>query len=315
MKRENFSKGEDISKDKEESMVQQTNSRNSGGSNSSGSGTGGGARGGARGARTPVPFKTVMRLRVRQPQFYWFLGHVMILYHFIQFHLSIFSVTSQRFHYGRSLIYIIITYGIVLYQFIRSKQLNWGNFIISLKKLDNLQYFTLYSMLYLLNIISGGKIILNGGIISPTIFAIFHVLNYFKENLLPYLTMIPQHNSLSSIIGQFIKRYNEKCLLVAQSWEIILMFRYLVMSVPMNLLSLLGSAIIFQRFQLVSLGKLIMVVIYIRFIRWRYLANKQFATIFDEMIRRLEMLLTQFSNGQFLPIWNQIKNTVIKYMP
>lgn len=289
-------------------MVQQTNRRSSG----SGSASGGGS---ARGARTPVPLKTLLRLRIKQPQFYWFLGHVMILYHFIQFHLSIFSVTSQRFHYRRSLLYILITYGIVLYQFIRSKQLHWGNFVTSLKKLDNLQYFTLYLMLYLLQFISGGKIILNGGIISPTIFALFHVLNYFKENLLPYLTMIPQHNTLSLLIGQFIKRYNEKCLLVAQSWEIILMFRYLVMSVPMQLMSVLGNLIIFQRFQLISLGKLVMVVVYIRFIRWRYLANSQFASIFNEMIRRLEMLLVQISNGQFLPIWNRIKQTIIKYMP
>ncbi|CAL9729468.1 hypothetical protein MOUN0_G07492 [Monosporozyma unispora] len=288
-------------------MVQQTNKRRTSSSN--------GSTSGRSTNRTPVPFSVIMRSRVRQPQFYWFLGHVMILYHFIQFHLSIFNVTSQRLHYGRSLLYIIITYGIVLYQFIRSKQLTWGNFISSLKKLDNLQYFTLYLILYLLNVASNGKIILNGGIISPTIFASFHVLNYFKENLLPYLTMIPNRNLISSYIGTFIKNYNEKCLIVAQSWEIILMFRYLIMSIPMIILTIIWNLIIYQRLNGIAMGKLIMVLVYIRFIRWRFLAKKQFATIFNEMIRRFEMGLTQYSNGQFLPIWNQIKQFVIKYMP
>lgn len=267
--------------------------------------------------RQQMSFGTIMKSRIRQPQFYWFLGHVMTLYHFLKLHLSLFNVNNQRYHYNRSLLYIIISFGIVLYQFIRSKQLNISNFFINLYKLDNLQYFTLYSILYLLNNLSGQKIILNGGIISPAIFSLFHILNYFKENLLPYLNMIPQRQMISSLISMFISNYNEKCLILAQSWEIILMFRYVIMSVPLTLLKFLISLIVFQRFNGLLFGQLIMILTYIKFIKWRYIANKQFSLIFNEMVRRMELLLNQYANGQFvfiLPLWNQIKQTIIKYI-
>lgn len=264
--------------------------------------------------RHGTSFATILKSRVRQPQFYWFLGHVMILYHFIQFHLSIFSVNSQRYHYNRTLLYIIITFGIVLYQFIRSKQLNFNNFWLNLQKLDNLQYFTLYSILYGLNVISGGKIILNGGIMSPTIFAIFHVLNYFKENLLPYMNMIPQRQLISVWINQFITQSNEKCLIMAQSWEIIIMFRYLIMNLPIILLKFILKLVFKQKIDMFNMGQIIMIISYIKFIRWRYLANKQYAMIFNEMLKRVEILIRQYGYGQFLPIWYQLKEIVIKYI-
>lgn len=289
-------------------MAQQSNYRNS--HPSGGHNTG-------RSQRQPVSFMTIMKSRIRQPQFYWFLGHVMTLYHFLKLHLSLFSVNNQRYHYNRSLLYIIISFGIVLYQFIRSKQLNASNFFVNLYKLDNLQYFTLYSTLYLLNNLSGQKIILNGGIISPAIFSLFHILNYFKENLLPYLTIIPQKSMISSLITIFISNYNEKCLILAQSWEIILMFRYVVMSVPIILLKILTNLIVFQRFSGLLFGQLLMILAYVKFIKWRCIANKQFSLIFNEMVRRIELLLNHYANDQFvfiLPLWNRIKEMIVKYI-
>ena len=290
------------------SMVQQSKYRNNGASNGYNNGVP---------QRQPMSLVAIMKSRLRQPQFYWFLGHVMTLYHFLRLHLSLFSVNDQRYHYNRSLLYIIISFGIVLYQFVRSKQLNASNFFINLYKLDNLQYFTLYSILYLLNNLSGQKIMLNGGIISPAIFSLFHILNYFKENLLPYLYMIPQRSMISSLITMFISNYNEKCLILAQTWEIILMFRYVIMSVPMIFLRILINLIIFQKFDGLSLGRLVMILSYIKFIKWRYVANKQFSMIFNEMVRRIELLLNQYANGQLvflLPLWNQTKQIIVKYI-
>ena len=158
---------------------------------------------------------------------------------------------------------------------------------------------------------------LNGGIISPAIFSLFHILNYFKENLLPYLYMIPQRSMISSLITMFISNYNEKCLILAQTWEIILMFRYVIMSVPMIFLRILINLIIFQKFDGLSLGRLVMILSYIKFIKWRYVANKQFSMIFNEMVRRIELLLNQYANGQLvflLPLWNQTKQIIVKYI-
>ena len=289
-------------------MVQQSNYRNNHASN-------GYTNAGPQ--RRPMSLATIMRSRLRQPQFYWFLGHVMTLYHFLRLHLSLFSVSNQRYHYNRSLLYIIISFGIVLYQFIRSKQLNASNFFINLYKLDNLQYFILYSILYLLNNLSGQKIMLNGGTISPAIYSLFHILNYFKENLLPYLYMIPQRSMISSLITMFISNYNGKCLILAQTWEIILMFRYVIMSVPVIFLKILINLIIFHKFDGLLFGQLIMILSYIKFIKWRYVANKQFSMIFNEMVRRMELLLNQYTNGQFvflLPLWHQTKLIIAQYI-
>lgn len=260
--------------------------------------------------RPPLGMNTLLRTRIRQPQFYWFLGHVMILYHFIQFHLSIFNGSNQKYHYNRSLIYVLITYGIVLYQFIRSKQLNVSNYMMNLYKMDNLQYFTLYLTLYVLNVMSSGKILLNGGMLSPTIFALFHVLNYFKENLLPSLTMIPQRIMIGSLITGFIRQYNEKCLLVAQSWEIILMFRYLFMSLPTTVGKLIIVLLFQQRLDFVSMGKLIMIIVYCRFIRWRYVANQPFSRMFNGMLQKIDMMVP----APYVSVWSELKQIVIKYL-
>lgn len=187
--------------------------------------------------RPRAPLLTVLRARVRQPQFYWFLGHFLTLYHFIRFHLAVYSFASQRYHYTRILFYISATYAIVLYQFYKSGQLQLGHLRPQLRRLDNLQYFCMLAVLYLCSL-SGSMV--SGALYSPVIFSLFHCLNYFKENLLPFLPVTPLVSAVvNNKIARFIGNYNERFLQMAQVFEIMCGCRSGLLGLPVSLFRVL----------------------------------------------------------------------------
>lgn len=204
------------------------------GSRGESSGYGGGA---GADRRSTAPFMTILKSRVRQPQFHWFVGHFMACYHFVRFHLSPFSTAGQNYHYTRVLFYISITYGIVLYQFYKSGQLEMGKIVRQLQNLDNLQYFCVLTVLYLCSL---NNAMVNGSLNSPIIFSFFHSLNYFKENLLPFLPVKPLLRAvINNNIGNFIENYNGKCLKTAQVFEIICGIRSGLIGLPIATIKLL----------------------------------------------------------------------------
>ncbi|CAB4254140.1 similar to Saccharomyces cerevisiae YLR064W PER33 Protein that localizes to the endoplasmic reticulum with some nuclear pore complex association [Maudiozyma barnettii] len=256
--------------------------------------------------RSRASFRVMIKSRIKQPQFYWFLGHFFTLYHFIRFHLSLFSVRSQIYHYKMSLFYISITYGIVLYQFYKSGQLKMDTTSLrhKIKTLDNLQYFIMLTALWICSVMTD-SIVLNGVTYSPVIYSLFHCLNYFKENLLPFL---PINSSLKNLINnnitRFISSYNAQFLAMAQVIEIICSLRSGLIDLPMALFRFL------TRFNLTSILKLWSIVIYIWFFKLRYLQNAKIREITAQYIQQLDQLLVTKLPQNILTKWYAYKHII-----
>ncbi|CCD24309.1 Per33p NDAI_0C06500 [Naumovozyma dairenensis CBS 421] len=262
----------------------------------------------ARNTRPTAPFTTMLRSRIRQPQFYWFLGHLLTLYHFLRFHIAILSIPKQKYHYRMILLNISITYGIVLYQFIKSKQLqlNWNNLRQNLKTLDNLQYFIMLSTLLICSILSRGNVTINGASYGPVIFSLFHCLNYFKENLLPFLPIsIVWKNLINTNISIFINNYNGKFLTMAQTLEILCALRLASYGLPIALLKTLIMP------SLNHILSLLATVNYIWFFKLRFLQSQPMRLIMNEFIKKIDITVM---NSNLPPniksYWNKYKSIV-----
>ncbi|AJV55569.1 Per33p [Saccharomyces cerevisiae YJM1342] len=259
--------------------------------------------------RPMAPFGTIIKSRIKQPQFYWFIGHFLTIFNFIQFHLSITSKQNQLSCYKRSLFYISVTYAIVLYQFFKSDQLKFNFTLLrqEMKKLDNLQYF---AMLFILFLLSQFNIIISGSLYSPVIFSIFHFLNYFKENLLPFLPLIPLNlkNLLNSKITVFIQNYNGFFLQMAQVFEIICGLRVGLFLVPFNFFLLLvrRANVSFE-----VVGTMLAGLTYVWFFKLRYLQSESMRQIFKQYVLRLDAYVSRTLPPYCSRLWNGYKNFVM----
>lgn len=259
--------------------------------------------------RSVAPFLTVLQSRIRQPQFFWFLGHFMVLYHGLKIHLRLFGVKNTQYHYRCCLAYLTVTYGIVLYQFVKSGQLDFQFATIRrrLLELDTLQYFVLLTSLYILSY--GGFIDLNI-LNSLHIYSFFHCLNYFKENLLPFISLIPvqTRTTLNQSITFFIESSNRLCLRIAHDFEMSCVFMLSVRAIFYAL-----SAPLYP-----TKCRLIGALIYIWFFKLRYIQNEQLRKDVDDKIAMVEKAPFMIQNPQLQHLWFSVRNTylyVLKAMP
>lgn len=247
------------------------------------------------GERPIAPFTTLMRTKLRQPQFYWFLGHFLTLYHYFRYCLS-FNQVSLHYQYRSVLFYVAVTYSIVLYQFYKSGQLKLTMINTHMRSLDNLQYFIMSFFLYL----GSGYKMISSAIISPVIFAFFHSTNYFKENLLPFLPLNSISKSLlDDKITFFITNYNAKCLVIAQNSEILALI-HVIVGLPLMLPRLLIG------FNFGNLLNLVVSFSYIWFFKLRYLQSEQMRKIVLQYSLKIDLLIQQRYPHLFAK-WNGIK--------
>lgn len=201
---------------------------------------------------------------------------------------------------------ISATYGIVLYQFYKSGQLqlNLRNLRQNIKTLDNLQYFIMLTSLLCCSILSD-SIVINGATYSPVIYSLFHCLNYFKENLLPFF---PINSTLKTVINnnftKFISTYNDQFLSMAQVFEIICSLRSGLFSLPISLLKLLVS------FNIVSISNLIAIIIYVWFFKLRYLHNDRIRQITGQYVFQLDQILGARLPPNIMIKWNAYKQLI-----
>lgn len=265
--------------------------------------TGSGNAGIGEGNRRPTaPLLTVLKARVRQPQFYWFLGHFLTLYHFVRFHLAMYSFRSQRYHYTRILFYISTTYAIVLYQFFKSGQLKLGNLWPQLRRLDNLQYFCMLALLFLCSL-AGATV--SGALYSAVIFSLFHSLNYFKENLLPFLPLAPLVKAvINNKIALFIQNHNERYLQMAQVFEIMCGFRCGLFGLPLGLVRLL------VRFSSRNLASVIAMFGYLWFFKLRFQQTQSMRTILGQFIFKIDSYVNTRLPPPVAARWHTYKQLV-----
>lgn len=260
--------------------------------------------------RPVAPFMTVMQSRIKQPQFFWFLGHFMVLYHGLKIHMRLFGLGNADYHYRWSLVYLSITYGIVLYQFVKSGQLGFQLSTIRkrLHELDTLQYFVLLMSLYFLSF--GGFIDLNI-LNSLHIYSFFHCINYFKDNLLPFISVIPMtsRTALTKLITDFIAQSNRMSLRIAHDFEMCCVLS-LSIRVVYYALAMLTSG--------TSRCRFVGALIYVWFFKLRYIQNQQLRIDVDNKVAMVESSAYLSQHPVLHNLWFQAKSlflTIIHKLP
>lgn len=199
------------------------------------------------------------------------------------------------------MLYTVISYGIVLHQYVKSKQLRfqWSNLKQQIRQLDNLQYFTL-SIVLLICSLSGGKTLTQTES-SMVIYSLFHALNYFKENVLPFIPMNPMlKGSLSNKISYFITNFNGSFFHAAVMSELVTMCKVCLM-LPIQLISVLIT------FNAKSLFTLLSIWAYAIFFKLRYNQSEQMRLLCNQN----QMMIENFISTRlpmFMDKWLGIKH-------
>lgn len=249
----------------------------------------------------------ILRLAKTQ-QFYWFLGHVFAIIFFCFYQvLLIFSATKSLKYYKFTLLSILVTYVIVIKQiYLRKGSLaNIG--IAKLIRDENVQYFALASVLYLASFKLGA---ITGAIYSFVIFALFHVLTYFQNNLLSIVVRnLRTQQYINSAINQFTLNFNQQALVIAANSEVIL----LIMSVFLLPTSVIYN-LLFRRdivYVLVKVGVSAAILVFVKF---RFDSNQYTKMVVQQFDSKATEFLVKLNNPSVSSLYNvTFKANLLKY--
>ncbi|KAI5961978.1 hypothetical protein KGF57_001517 [Candida theae] len=159
---------------------------------------------------------------LKTQQFYWYLGHVFAIIFFALSSLSgiLFRQAASLRYYRFTLLSIIVTYLIVLKQ-VYLKRSGQKATTARLIGDENVQYLSLAVVFYLASFILDNQV--QTVLYSYIIFAVFHALTYFQNNLLTVLIpSVATQQRVNSAINNFTTQYNQPALSAASSVEIVL---------------------------------------------------------------------------------------------
>lgn len=159
---------------------------------------------------------------LKTQQFYWFLGHVFAILFFALSSLTaiLFRHAASLKYYRFTLLSIIVTYLIVLKQ-VYVKRSAPKVTPARLIRDENVQYLSLAVVFYIASYILDSQA--QTVLYSYIIFAVFHALTYFQNNLLTIaIPSIPTQQRVNSAINNFTTQFNQPALSAASSVEIVL---------------------------------------------------------------------------------------------
>ncbi|KAK6457893.1 uncharacterized protein RJT20DRAFT_125776 [Scheffersomyces xylosifermentans] len=242
-----------------------------------------------------TPAQQLTKLATTQ-QFYWFLGHVLaVLFFVVTTFTSFFSPRASLRYYRFALLAILITYIIVIKQIYLRKTSTIS--AVRLIRDENVQYFVLALVFYLSSFKIG---VVSGSLYSFIIFAVFHILTYFQNNLLSIVVPNPQTKQhLNGVINQFTISYNQQALLVAANAEIMLLVLNVVSLVPSVLINLL-----LQRDILYIVVKAFVAGVTLVFVKFRYDSNQYTKLVIEQFDLRVVQLLARFNNPTLTQVYN-----------
>lgn len=215
-----------------------------------------------------LPLTERLKALAQTLQFAWFAGHVTLLLSVFRYTLSYVTFRSYspwaRLSYRLAFVAAAVTYGIVVYKqhFARGRlQGNVPSIIQKLGADENVQYLGM-ALIWLYS----RQISL--ALLPFTVYSVFHVATYTRNNLIPTFYPTPQQQAggasprtasgspkqhpLAEQIGRFIKTYYDASMGLVAVLEMFLLFRLVL------------TALTFSN------GAMLLLVIYSAFFRARY---------------------------------------------
>lgn len=212
-----------------------------------------------------VPQKPIEKLTqlAKTQQFAWFMGHVVVLASgFVYF------ISFKDYLYRLAYVGVLHSFGVITFQQYFSKQATGKKTISSLLRDDNVLYFALSALWFVIPRFSLS-------LIPYIIFSVFHTLRYLQNVLLPTVFDLSKDNSkVVNQIGHFTQNYNERCM-------------YWVATVE-----LVTFVIIILRAILFYPRSWILLVFYTLFIKIKYENSKYSKTAFAQWRVRLDGLIS-----------------------
>lgn len=254
----------------------------------------------------PQPVTQQLVRLAKTQQFYWFLGHVFAILFFVLYQVFlIFSGAKSLKYYKFTLLSILVTYVIVIKQiYLRKGSLaNVG--VAKLVRDENVQYFALATILYVSSFKLGA---ISGAVYSFVIFAVFHVLTYFQNNLLPIVVgNLRTQQYINSSINQFTLNFNQQALVIAANSEVILLVMA-VFSVPMSVL-----LFVFRRDIVYVVVNFAVTVAILVFVKFRYDSNQYTQMVVQQFDTKAAEFLARLNNPQLSSLYSTFKANVVKY--
>lgn len=243
-------------------------------------------------------------------QFYWYLGHVFALLFTVFSAITglIYRKQSSLKYYRFALLSIITTYLIVLKQ-VYFKNTGLKNVTVArLLRDENVQYIILAAIFLVSSFISGDQV--PAGLYSYSIFAVFHVLTYFQNQLLPVLVpSLTTQQKLSSRIGAIINKFNQPALYVAAAVE-----SSLIVTTGLELILLPFAILLRWRSFGYAISKIIVFVSVVVFNKLRY-DNSQFTkAIVNEMDKNQAGFVTRLNNPKVTLLYNNLRAKAIYFL-
>lgn len=258
-------------------------------------------------ATLPLP-ERLMAL-AKTLQFAWFAGHLTLILCLFRYFLSWirmnYYAAGAQFAYRTAFISAALTYGIVVYKTLRSRQKQNKlpasvGAVLGLIGDENVQYLLLalvwlFSPQYSL------------AMLPYSIYSIFHVATYTRANLIPTVfppkpiaaaegaspNAKPQYTThpLADSIGAFVKEYYDASMSVVSSLEIALWLRLFV------------AALFFQQ------RSWILLAVYTAFLRTRFAQSIHIQNSFGNIETRIDGLVgAQGTPPAAKGVWDGVKN-------
>ncbi|KAL6941942.1 hypothetical protein ACO0QE_003105 [Hanseniaspora vineae] len=270
-------------------------------------------------------------------QFYWFLGHALTVIHFTFYSIpfNVLYLIGPHYHQVACLLSILVTYGIVILQFFKYQKIKKNsNFDVTLSlqffhniiQLDNFQYFFSTLTMFLISIAfnrnNALKLIPNSVLLSPTIYSLFHCLNYICKNNSSFTYKCPPN--ILAHFEKFITNYNAKSVRLAQILECTTLFQFLIRLwyLPLKIVWSCNSKLFHSNYSLSeSLGSIylefILSVSYIWFFKMRLKNPDQKLKIicnnFDSQFTKFFQNLQAKYKFHVLDYYQTAKNTVVTF--
>ncbi|RCK56176.1 Nucleoporin POM33 [Candida viswanathii] len=244
---------------------------------------------------------------LKSQQFCWFLGHVLAVFFFaINVFTAFFRPSSSLRFYKLSLLSIILTYVVVIRQIHFKAGFQLSTFNLRLLRDENVQYLTLAVVLFASSFVIGQT---RASLYSFIVYAVFHVLTYFQNNLLSTVVPnVPVQQRINSLISQFTHKFNQPALFVAASAE--------ALTLVLAGLQLIPSALflLFRWNLKYFLVQAFVFLVIVAFNKLRYDGNQYTKTVFDLIDARVSQVVSQVNNPQLLEMYNKFRTNVITYV-
>ncbi|RCK60415.1 Nucleoporin POM33 [Candida viswanathii] len=244
---------------------------------------------------------------LKTQQIYWFLGHVLAVFFFaINVFTAFFRPGSSLRFYKLSLLSIILTYIVVIRQIHFKAGFQLSTFNLRLLRDENVQYLTLAVVLFSSSFVIGQT---RASLYSFVVYALFHVLTYFQNHLLPAVVPnVPVQRRINGLITQFTHKFNQPALFLAARAEFLTLLLDGLQLIPSALL------LLFRRNLKYFLVQVFVFLVIVIFNKLRYDGNQYTKTVIDLIDTRVTQVVAQVNNPQLSEVYNKFRTNVITYV-